>query len=150
MKKKGNKIEFIADRDRELHKAFMELLAVPGGMPLREMYGAAASRPCSRFWVSEPRAAIVMGRMLALGPVAALAGMLPRRADMYRELFSRVQALLNGDDPISIAEATARAVNSPAPSFFLTDKSARVIIYDYTRRRRLARRLTAKTKTCHD
>ena len=117
MKKSGSISEFIEQRDRELSAAFREIL-LTADMPLSEMFAAAAKRPCSRFWVGESRAFRVIKEMIG-GSTSTQTGsaMLDKKREMYGEILRRVE------------QAVHDAVNSPAPEFYLTEKSARVIIY---------------------
>lgn len=126
MKKKGSIIEFREQRDRELLKAFRTQLLKLGTLPLNELFTRAAMMPASRFWVSERRAMIVMSQMLKDD---RLTSMNPKRREMFYEIFRRVRELLDLHPGITLTEASFRVVNSPAPEFYLTPKSARAMIY---------------------
>lgn len=132
MKKKGNVIEFIEERDRELHARFMDILRTERDVPLREMFGMAARRKASRFWVSEPRAAIVIGAMMR---GESLDGMVPKRREMFEEIYRRVTALRGKNPELTIWSAVCDVVCSPAPEFYLSAESARSIIYRFRQRR---------------
>lgn len=138
MKKSGSISEFIKQRDRELAAAFREIL-LSADMQLSEMFAAAAKRPCSRFWVGESRAFRVIKEMLE-GHTSTQTGsaMLVKKQEMYGEILRRVKERLRADSGCSLEQAVHEAVNSPAPEFYITEKSARVIIY------RIRRRKTAK------
>lgn len=140
MKKKGSTSDFARQRDRELYESFKQVLATSRGVALRDMFGMAAARPASRFWVSEERAAAVIGAMMRDGVEPATAGMFAGRRAMYEELFSRVIAKMTADPSLCMTHAVGEAVCEPAPCFYLTDKSAKVIIYRI-RRRAAAERL---------
>lgn len=127
MKKKGACAEFNDQRDRELIRAFNHVFQTNRDISLEDAYFKAPTMAASRFWVSEKRAATVMGAMLR---GASIAHMNPKKQEMYREIFSRVQKILAEAPGTSITEATFMAVNSEAPEFYLTPKSARVIIYN--------------------
>ncbi len=129
MKKSGSISEFIEQRDRELSAAFREIL-LTADMPLSEMFAAAAKRPCSRFWVGESRAFRVIKEMIG-GSTSTQTGsaMLDKKCEMYGEILRRVEERLRSDSGCRLEQAVHDAVNSPAPEFYLTDKSARVIIY---------------------
>lgn len=132
MKKKGSNIEFLVARDRELHRHFIDILQNSVGVPLRDMFGMAARRPCSRFWVSEVHATEVIAAMLrGERPLRQL----PKRAEMYDELLRRVVEWRRIHPGHPLSDAVFACVNSPAPEFYLTDKSARVIIYNIRARR---------------
>lgn len=132
MKKKGSIIEFTEVRDRELHWNFMEILRTERGVPLRDMFGMAAWRKASRFWVSELRAAVVIGAMLR---GEDLGDMLPKRREMFEEIYRRVVALRKKRPELSIAHAVSDVVCSSAPEFYLSDESARTIIYKFRQRK---------------
>ncbi len=140
MKKKGSTSDFARQRDRELYESFKQVLATSRGVALRDMFGMAAARPASRFWVSEERAAAVIGAMMRDGVEPATAGMFAGRRAMYEELFSRVIAKMTADPSLCMTHAVGEAVCEPAPCFYLTDKSAKVIIYRI-RQRAAAERL---------
>ena len=134
MKKKGSTSDFARQRDRELYESFKQVLATSRGVALRDMFGMAAARPASRFWVSEERAAAVIGAMMRDGVEPATAGMFAGRRAMYEELFSRVIAKMTADPSLCMTHAVGEAVCEPAPCFYLTDKSVKVIIYRIRRR----------------
>ena len=125
MKKSGSIQEFKEARDRELLASFRHVLATAQGVPLREMYGMAARRPCSRFWVSEERASEVMSRMMQGKDDEK---MRPQRRRMYDEIRKRVDRKLREEPGMPLCHAVGEVVNSPAPEFYLTDSSALVII----------------------
>lgn len=107
---------------------------------MRDMFGMAARMPASRFWVSEVRAAEVISCMLrgeARDPKQC-----EQKRRMYDELFRRVVEWrqLNPGHPLS--DAVFQAVNSPAPEFYLTEASAKVIIYAARRSGRRERKDT--------
>lgn len=133
MKRPGATSEFIDHRNRELHKSFMHVLLTEREMPLRSMFGAAAARPCSRFWVSERRAADVIGRMMrgvTVGP------MLPKRREMFEEILRRVKARMAEDPGLCLTHAVADVIYEPAPEFYMTPESVRSVIYRMRAKRR--------------
>lgn len=52
-----------------------------------------------------------------------------KKREMYHEICRRVKRILEEEPGITLTEATFRVVNSPAPEFYLTPKSARAMIY---------------------
>lgn len=135
MKHRGNTSDFIAHRDLELHRSFMEVLGSAAGVPLREMFALAAQRPASRFWVSEGRACVVIGAMRR-GVVDEK--MISKRREMFEEIYRRVCVKMEADPNLCLTHAVNETIYEPAPEFYLTPESARSIIY---RRRRKARQL---------
>lgn len=126
MKKKGAVSDFTKQRNEELKNAFKAQLYLLGTIPTEELFTRAAKMPASRFWVSERRAAEVISKMLK-GDM--MFGMNRKKREMYIEILIRVKEEMRREPGITVTEATFRAVNSPAPEFYLTPKSARVIIY---------------------
>lgn len=126
MKKKGAVAEFGPQRDRELLQAFRALFLKLGNVPAEALFAKAAESPASRFWVSEKRAAYVVSKMLKGDRILS---MNPKKREMFFELARRVKSHIRNEPGITLTEATFRAVNSPAPEFYLTPNSARVMIY---------------------
>ncbi len=126
MKKKGSVVEFNDQRDKELLQAFKSQLHLLGTVPLQEGFTRAAMMPASRFWVSERRAMIVISSMLKGNRIES---MNTKKREMYHEIYRRVKRILEEEPGITLTEATFRVVNSPAPEFYLTPKSARAMIY---------------------
>ncbi|MDE7402683.1 MAG: hypothetical protein K2M87_04640 [Muribaculaceae bacterium] len=144
MKKPGNTSDFIEQRDKELYAAFLEALKNPECKSLAEMHELAANTPCSRFWVSEQRAALVVSEIYRFGADKALADAFPQRKRMYLEIFRRVVQLRSQKSELCLLHAVAEVIEQPAPEFYLTPLSSKITIYKIARRRRLARKLQAK------
>ncbi len=126
MKKRGSVVEFTPQRDKELLSAFKAQLHLLGTVPLQEVFTRAAMSPASRFWVSEKRALIVVSKMMKGDRIVS---MNPKKREMFFEIYRRVKRIYDEEPGITLTEATFRAVNSQAPEFYLTPKSARAMIY---------------------
>ncbi len=126
MKKKGSVVEFTPQRDKELLDAFKAQFLKLGDVPTQELFTRAALSPASRFWVSEKRAMIVVSKMLKGDRILSMNA---KKREMYFEIARRVKEYLRAEPGLTLTEATFRAVNSPAPEFYLTPKSARAMIY---------------------
>lgn len=133
MKKPGNHIEFNEDRDRALHREFMAVLRTATDVPLREMFGMAAMRPAPRFWVSESRAAIVIGAMMR-GHTPER--MNPKRREMFLEIHRRVVDKMAGNPEMCMTHAVNETVYEEAPEFYLQPETARSIIYRFIQKRK--------------
>lgn len=144
MKKLGSTSDFTPQRDSELYSRFKELLAASGSAPLRQLFGQAAAMPASRFWVSAERAAIVISDLRNGRNIEVTEKMTPMRQRMYAELRRRVDVILRDSPQICLAHAVEEAVQQPAPEFYLTDESARLIIYRHRRRLKAAALLNSK------
>lgn len=126
MKKIGSVSDFGPQRDKELLQAFRNQLHLLGSIPADELFTRAAMSRASRFWVSERRAAAVISKMLKGDRILA---MNRKKREMYFEILRRVKEIIDAEPDITLSEAVFRAVNSEAPEFYLTPKSARVMIY---------------------
>lgn len=126
MKKLGSKSDFIPQRNKELLDAFKQELYQLGSISNDRIFSRAAHRTASRFWVSEQRAAVVVSKMMKGDN---LQSMNRKKREMYFEIFRRVMDLRKKNPKTTIYDAVFEVVNSPAPEFYLTDKSARVLIY---------------------
>lgn len=127
MKKIGSVCEFNAERNRELVRAYFRTTPIEGEPDGMRRFQAAAESPASRFWVSERRAAeVVRGMMKGM----SIAHMSRKRREMFMEIFRRTREYMERHPGVALEEAAFEAVNSPAPEFYLTAGSARVIIYN--------------------
>lgn len=134
MKKTGSTSDFLPTRNRELLQTLRRLIMTTEGVPLGALYAMAAQSPCSRFWVSEKRAAEVISRMMRGEDMEVKS--LPLRNKMYRELLRRVQEWQAQNPGHPLTDAVFAAVNSPAPEFYVTPESAKVIISRIMQRKR--------------
>lgn len=133
MKHLGNSCEFNIERDRELLQAFHRNLSSGNFRSTEEAFFNAATHSASRFWVSERRASYVVGKMIA--DPSFTDSMLPKRREMYLEIFRRFEAARREYPEASIYSLVFDIVNSPAPEFYLTPKSARIILYNALKRK---------------
>ena len=81
--------------------------------------------PSERFWVSEERASIVISDMLK---GRSIENMNENKREMYEEIYRRVQELKKEYPNATVYELVSQVVEGPAPKFYLTPKSAKVII----------------------
>ena len=123
----GNQTEFGRERNAALLDAFSSLVAADTGLvDLTRVFHTVVATPATRFYVSERRAAAVVG---AMRRGVSIARMNPERREMFAEIYRRVQHLLDAEPSLSIYEATFRVVNTAAPRFYLSPATARSIIY---------------------
>lgn len=126
MKHKGSVCEHNGQRNREILAAYRKTLHLSSHISLPDVCRRVANSPCSRFWVSEGRAAVVIARMLR---GEKLLGMSPLKREMFYKILEKTADLLRRNPDMSITEATALAVNMPADKFYLKPCSVREIIY---------------------
>ena len=139
MKKPGSTSDFISTRDRELYANFIQLLR-NSELPLKDMFGAAAKMACSRFWVSERHAAEVISCMRRNADPERVERMYGQKRAMYCEILRRVEQLMERQPELCLQHAVDAVVCGEAPEFYLTGKSARVIIYRHRRKLRETRK----------
>ena len=125
MKKTGSSIEFSAERDSEIMERFSQRLSQRRGID-PSIYKEVVEMPASRFWVSEPRAAYVVGKSLKGYDFSG----------MFEEITRRVRRIIKDDPGVTIASAVFQVVNSEAPRFYISPETAKSIIYRVGRERR--------------
>lgn len=124
MKHKGSTFEYKDERDRDLLRAYREQLILCDTIDLTEVFKKVVLMPSARFWVSEERAAIVIARMFK---GYKLESMKPNTREMYEEIFKRVKDMKEHNPDMSLFDILFRVVRQPAPKFYLTPDSAKVI-----------------------
>ena len=125
VKNYGSTFEYEAQRNKELMMAYREEIARATYIRRDELLKNTVNHPASRFWVSEHRAAIVMASMMRGDQ---LHYMRPLKREMFQEIYRRFVALKEQNPELSIYALATMAVNQPAPKFYLTPGSAKVII----------------------
>lgn len=125
MKHTGSSFPYKMQRERELVKAFKQELAQCKHISMNKVFERVVKHPCSRFWVSEERAAIAVSAMLRGCDVVFANGM---KRQMYRELFRRYNEMRAQNKGLPLSRIIFRIVNSPAPHFYLSASQAKIII----------------------
>ena len=125
----GSNFEYERDRNNDLMRAYREQLDImyhaEEPICLPTLYRRVAEMPSKRFWVSEKRAAIVVSKMQRGDNLKTMRQM---SREMFGEIYRRFVQLkkkcphLKDDDIITIV------CNQPAPKFYLTPQSVKVII----------------------
>ena len=127
MKHHGCILEFTDERNDELMRAFRESINKRTYINITEISEEVVNMPCSRFWVSEERAMVVVAALISGKPV--LDAMRPTKREMFQEIYHRVLNLKKQSPKASMFELVIKAVNSPAPKFYMTPRSAMETIY---------------------
>lgn len=91
-----------------------------------KIFEQVANSPCSRFWVSEERAAIVISTLLA-GKV--IPNMRKNKCEMFDEIFRRFLIAREQYPEKSIYALAIMVVNQPAPKFYMTPRTVGELIY---------------------
>lgn len=128
MKYSGCKCDFQRERDDDLLRAYRQILQEFGKQPIRieEVWQKLAEAPSKRFWVSEERAAVVVANMMK---GQDMGNMKPQKRRMFLEIYTRVVNMREQYPQLSNMQLCAKAIHSPAPSFYLTPQSVKQIIY---------------------
>ena len=125
MKKSNSISEFAEHRRNFLRQAFRQAIARQSVIDANKAFKMAVDTPAPRFWVSEVRAAVVVGKILA--GQDPLSSMFPEKAAMFSEIFSRFQKLRAQHPDASIAELMVEIVNAPAPRSYISPSRMRTI-----------------------
>lgn len=136
MRRKNARNECIDERDEDLMRAYREAVGAllscdgshRGDVGVEDVFKAMVERPARRFWVSEHRAAVVVGAMRCKG-YSALRGMNRERREMYGEIYRRYIALMAEQPSLTLLQAVAIVVRQPAPRFYITASSGKVAYY---------------------
>ena len=126
MKYFGSILDFTEERNKELIRVYGEKFAEADYIVMPEIFEKVANSPCSRFWVSEERAAIVISTMLAKKP---LPNMRKNKREMFEEIFRRFLILREKYPEKSIYSLSIMVVYQPAPKFYMTPRTVGELIY---------------------
>ena len=125
MKPHGSKFEYGHERDTDLLRAYRQLIISAEYISMPLIYESVVMMPSSRFWVSEERAAIVIAAMMKGDK---LLSMRPNKREMFVEIYRRAMTLKKECPQLSVLDVAFKVVRQPAPKFYLTPGSAKVII----------------------
>ena len=126
MKYYGSILDFTEERNKELIRVYHEKLASAGYIIMPKIFEQVANSPCSRFWVSEERAAIVISAMLAGKP---LPNMRQNKREMFEEIYRRFLVLHKQYPEKSIFSLAIKVVHQPAPKFYMTPRTVGELVY---------------------
>lgn len=126
MKNRGSEFEYAEERNDDLMRAYLSQLSECDVIRLPQVFSHVVNMPSRRFWVSAERAAIVISNMMRGD---TLPNMRMTKREMFYEIYRRVLELQKMYPNKSIYELAFIVVQEPAPKFYLTAGSAKVIIY---------------------
>lgn len=131
MKDYGCTFEYEKERNADLMRAYRVCLAgFKGFINIETLFASLVEMPSRRFWVSDQRATIVVSNMMK---GMSLSKMKPMKQEMFREIYRRVMEMKKEFPERTVFQLTSRVVEQPAPKFYLTPESARVICYKIKR-----------------
>lgn len=134
MKKKGTISQLKHQRDDDLMRVYLLELGSRSHILLPEVLKAVVASPSRRFWVTSERASIVIYNMMKGDQ---LEYMRPLKRKMFREIYRRVMKLKANYPQLSISILTEQVVAEPAPEFYITWRSAKVILSRIRKNRRI-------------
>lgn len=125
MKNKGCGFEYAEERDNDLMRAYIEQIDSCGEIFLPSIFKRVVKMPSKRFWVSCERASIVIAEMVRGNK---LTSMRPTKRAMFEEIYRRVMNLKRMHPEKTISQLVFDVIQEPAPQFYLTPGSAKVIV----------------------
>lgn len=137
MKHKGALMEYSQERLDDLMRVYDEYISSCDYIRMPDVYNNIVNMPSRRFWVSDIRAALVVSAMMR--QEADLESMWPLKKEMYEEIYRRVIILREKQPHLTTSELCAIVVAQPAPKFYLTPGSAKMMVCkareEWTRRK---------------
>lgn len=127
MKKHGSISDFVPARNRELLHAYRKVLEKRKFFDIDKDFADVVNTPCSRYWISEERAAIVISSMLKGSNI--LDTMRPTKREMFLEIFFKTYIVLHEHPDWTLRDCVFDVVNSPARKFYMKPRHAREILY---------------------
>ena len=118
-------MEYAEERIKDLMRAYDEYISSCVHIRMPDVYAAIVNMESMRFWVSEIRATKVIYAMLRGVP---LKGMRPLKREMFEEILKRVLDLKKRRPELTIRECCCIVVAQPAPKFYLTPGSAKIMV----------------------
>ena len=125
MKHFGATMEYSEERMNDLMRAYDEYISSCGYIRMSEVYDSIVNMPSERFWVSDIRATNVICSMMR---GYRLNNMRPLKREMFEEIFSRVISLRQKNPDMTISACCSAVVAQPAPKFYLTPGSAKIMV----------------------
>lgn len=122
----GSTLEYSDERIDALMSEYERYIASCKYIRMAEVFEYIVNQPCRRFWVSEIRAAVVIADMLKGNP---LNNMHSAKKEMFREIYNRVMTLRNKNPGMSIYQMVSTVIQQPAPKFYLSPSSAKIMFY---------------------
>lgn len=126
MKKLGAKMEWADERLDDLMKAYYSYIRQVKFINMDDVYKNIVNMPAKRFWVSDIRAALVVAAIIRGENV--LENMWPLKREMYTEIYNRVMCLKLKYPDFNVSQLSAMVIAQPAPKFYLTPGSAKMMI----------------------
>ena len=128
MRLKGSIFLFQDCRDRDLMRAFRKQLSICSkDDKLTDILIATVNSPSERFWVTEKRAFDIIVKIRNGDNLDWMKQ--ENKKEMFFEINNRVSIEMQKHPRISLKSAVENVIIQTAPKFYLTPKSAKVIIH---------------------
>lgn len=131
MRHKGSDSEFKEIRDSEILALYRRYLNESPNIVVSHMLVQIVNSPSSRFWITEQRAAIVLGQMKR---GETFPDAYPQKREMYKELYRRAEKIWKENPNMSVYSVASIVVEQPAPSFYMSTTLCNLIISRAKRR----------------
>lgn len=95
---------------------------------MHALFSHVVNSTSPRFWVSPWRASVVVSQLLRGHDTAH---MHPLKREMYQEIFSRFKNCRNARPDLSLSDIVSDIVLQPAPKFYMTIHSAKLLFYKH-------------------
>lgn len=126
MKKEGATMKFFNERIENLMNVYDSYISACKHIDMAEVYNAIVNMPATQFWISDERAEVVVAAIMK--GKDCLNEMRPLKREMFEEIYRRVVELKEKYPTMNLQELCALAVKQPAPKFYLTPGSAKIMI----------------------
>lgn len=114
MKRKGSEFEYRQELESDLIRAFRESLLKAEYIRMDDIYANVVEMPCSRFWVSETRAKIVLAEMMRGDTLPNMGEM---KREMYMEIYRRLKVFMAEHPSMSFNDCVFQVLKQQAPKF---------------------------------
>lgn len=125
MRHKGDSNTYISQRNDDLYEKYKDVIRHSEIIMSKEIFKRLVLMPAKRFYVSEERAGVIIRKMIK---GEDLGKMKKETKQMYQDIFNIVKKMLCNDKENTLSKIISKALYNKAPSFYLTENSARVII----------------------
>lgn len=122
----GSTLEYYDERINALMQEYERYIASHDYICIKEAFEYIVNQPCHRFWVSEFRAAVVIAGMMKGD---TLRNMHIAKREMFNEIYNRTMDLRSKHPRMSIYRLVSIVIRQPAPKFYLSPNSAKIMFY---------------------
>ena len=119
--------EFLTqDRNKDLYENYKRVISMEKSIVLPDVLRKTVESPAKRFYISSDRVYGVLVRWKKKGEIIKL--ITEERQEMYEEIYRRVLELEKSMPDLPLLHVIEIIIEQPAPKFYITPKSADVIL----------------------